>query len=410
MSRWNIDDVLDLGQDILDSVSDAVSSGDFSGLNRSIRNRVNGATGSNYWTVDTGNSSGQSKARSYTEQSRYQSRTQNNASSRPQTRVSQPPVPYTRSVPGKVSGLVMEIIGFSLAGIFGLGMLGGAFAGLADAAVGIVLTSVFTPLALAGLGVGLKGFSLRERAKRFRRYVEKLGKKGYCSLEELAAAVGKKKDYVVKDVRKMIGKRFFYEAHIDDQNTTLMLTDDIFEQYTQAQEAMKKRQAMAQEARETAASQNARRSSNPNLTEEGRKMLEEGDAYIRHIRECNDDIPGEEISAKLSRLEMIMTRIFAQVEKQPELTGDLRKFMNYYLPTTAKLVEAYREMDAQPVQGENIRRAKKEIEDSLDTINEAFENLLDSFFEDKVWDISSDINVMKSMLKQEGLTESDDFK
>lgn len=409
MGRWNIDDVFDMGQDILNSVSDAVSSGDFSGLNRTIRNRVNGVSGSNYWTVDTGNSSTKTNSRSYTGQSQYQSRSRTTAS-RQQTRTSQPPVPYTTSVPGRISGIVMEAVGFSLAGLFGMGLVGAAFAGMVDLGVGIALTAVFTPFALAGLGVGLKGFSLRERAKRFKRYVAALGTKGYCSIEELAMAVGKKKDYVVKDVQKMIGNRFFYEAHIDEQKTTLMLTDDIYNQYTRAQESMQRRQAEAEAAKKAAANQKNRRSANPNLTEEGRKMLEEGDAYIRHIRECNDDIPGEEISAKLSRLEMIMTRIFAQVEKQPELTGDLRKFMNYYLPTTAKLVEAYREMDAQPVQGENIRRAKKEIEDSLDTINEAFENLLDSFFEDKVWDISSDINVMKSMLKQEGLTESDDFK
>ena len=138
-----------------------------------------------------------------------------------------------------------------------------------------------------------------------------------------------------------------------------------------------------------------------------RSVLKEGYAYIRHIHQCNDDIPGEEISRKLSRLEMIMTRIFDQVEKQPELAEDLHKFMNYYLPTTAKLVEAYRELDAQPVEGENIRKTKQEIEDTLDTINEAFEKLLDSFFEDKAWDISSDINVMKTMLKQEGLTGRD---
>ena len=70
-------------------------------------------------------------------------------------------------------------------------------------------------------------------------------------------------------------------------------------------------------------------------------------------------------------------------------------------------MEAYRDLDAQPVEGENIKKTKQEIEDTLDTINEAFEKLLDSFFEDKAWDISSDINVMKTMLKQEGLTGRD---
>jgi 5-bromo-4-chloroindolyl phosphate hydrolysis protein len=79
--------------------------------------------------------------------------------------------------------------------------------------------------------------------------------------------------------------------------------------------------------------------------------------------------------------------------------------MEYYLPTTVKLLEAYAQMDAQPVGGENIVTAKKEIEATLDTLNVAFEKLLDSLFQDTAWDISSDISVLNTMLAQEGLTE-----
>ncbi len=80
--------------------------------------------------------------------------------------------------------------------------------------------------------------------------------------------------------------------------------------------------------------------------------------------------------------------------------------MEYYLPTTLKLLEAYKEFDRQPVQGENITTAKKEIEKTLDTINLAFENLLDDLFEDAAMDVSTDISVLNTMLAQEGLTEN----
>ena len=92
---------------------------------------------------------------------------------------------------------------------------------------------------------------------------------------------------------------------------------------------------------------------------------------------------------------------------KPSLASNLSMFMDYYLPTTTKLINAYAEMDAQPVQGENIRNAKKEIENSLDTINDAYENLLDSFFKDQALDVATDISVMKTMMKQEGLTPDD---
>jgi 5-bromo-4-chloroindolyl phosphate hydrolysis protein len=84
--------------------------------------------------------------------------------------------------------------------------------------------------------------------------------------------------------------------------------------------------------------------------------------------------------------------------------------MSYYLPTTSKLLDAYCELDEQPVAGQNIESTKKEIENALDTINTAFENLLDSLFEEKAWDISSDISVLNTMLAQEGLTGNDFLK
>ena len=93
------------------------------------------------------------------------------------------------------------------------------------------------------------------------------------------------------------------------------------------------------------------------------------------------------------------------MEQHPELIDDLHKFLHYYLPTTMKLLKAYEELDKQEVQGENITTAKQEIENTLDTINTAFENLLDSLFEDTAWDVATDISVLQTMLAQEGLTE-----
>ena len=91
--------------------------------------------------------------------------------------------------------------------------------------------------------------------------------------------------------------------------------------------------------------------------------------------------------------------------QNPDSVNDMRRMMDYYLPTTMKLLEAYEELDAQPVQGENIISSKKEIEDTIDTLNIAFEKLLDSLFQDTAWDVSSDISVLHTMLAQEGLTE-----
>lgn len=69
---------------------------------------------------------------------------------------------------------------------------------------------------------------------------------------------------------------------------------------------------------------------------------------------------------------------------------------------TVKLLNAYEDMDSQPIQGENIASSKKEIEDTIDTLNVAFEKLLDSVFEDTAIDVSSDISVLNTVLAPGG--------
>ena len=85
-----------------------------------------------------------------------------------------------------------------------------------------------------------------------------------------------------------------------------------------------------------------------------RELLAEGQSYIRHIHTCNDKIEDPVISEKLDRMEMIVTRIFTEAGRNPDVADDLKKMMSYYLPTTKKLLDAYCELDEQPVPGENI--------------------------------------------------------
>lgn len=80
------------------------------------------------------------------------------------------------------------------------------------------------------------------------------------------------------------------------------------------------------------------------------------------------------------------------------------KLMDYHLPTMLKLVEAYAEYDKVSVPGEDIIKAKEEIEKTIDVINQAFTELLNRLFRDSVWDVTADAKVLKSMLSQDGLT------
>jgi len=139
--------------------------------------------------------------------------------------------------------------------------------------------------------------------------------------------------------------------------------------------------------------------------EELDKMLNDGRAAIAELRRLDDNIADEKISADIVRLESVSERIFEKIKEEPKKLPQIRKFMNYYLPTTLKLLNAYDRMDAQGVEGANISSTKKGVEGIMDSIVTAFDKQLDSLFGDQALDISTDITVLENMMAREGLTE-----
>ena len=213
------------------------------------------------------------------------------------------------------------------------------------------------------LVMAVSGTRMAGSVSRFRKYVGLIGNREYCDIKELSQKTGRPVKNVVKDLKKMIGKGWFCQGHLDEQESCLMVSDGAYRQYMELMERTRREKA----EREAAAQKREQEYSR--LSPEVQKIIEAGDEYVRKIREANDAIPGEEISAKISRMETLVDRIFDRVEQKPDTVDDIRKLMEYYLPTTIKLLEAYEELDAQPVQGENIISSKQEIEKTLDTLN-----------------------------------------
>lgn len=133
-------------------------------------------------------------------------------------------------------------------------------------------------------------------------------------------------------------------------------------------------------------------------------------AILDALRSVNDAIPDEEMSDKISRLEAVSAKIFAQAKSDPDKLPRMRKFLDYYLPTSLKLLQTYAELDAQGVEGENITESKRRIEQTMDTLVHAFETQLDQLFQDDALDVSADIDVMENMLRADGLTGDTPFK
>ena len=135
------------------------------------------------------------------------------------------------------------------------------------------------------------------------------------------------------------------------------------------------------------------------------EMIAQGQLAMQEMRRLDDNIKDDIISGQIRKLEELSGKIFDQVKQTPEKLPQIRKFMNYYLPTTLKLLNTYDRMGAQGVSGGNIGATMERVENIMGTIVTAFEKQLDALFGAEALDISTDITVLENMMAREGLAE-----
>ena len=281
-------------------------------------------------------------------------------------------------------------------------------ASLAGWGINFLFLAIFADMIRLGIGQ-------RKRLKLAERYAGLCGRNLYSEIEYLARSTGRKTRRVIKDLQKMMKIGMFPEGHLDEKRTCFMLSDGIYQQYLETEnnrrmrEAESRQQEILQNAQDLPKQDAGQESELPEQEAELNAMIAEGMECIRKLRDLNDKIAGEVISAKLSRLEQLLKDLFDSVREHPEQMHRMHKLMRYYLPTTLKLVEAYEEFDRISVPGDDILAAKAEIENTLDTINQAFSELLNNLFQDAVLDATTDAQVLKTMLAREGLMNEMDF-
>ena len=363
------------GSQLKDVVENAILSNNFDELNKNITNIVNSA-GLNKQTV-----------RDFTNIIKTPKQTS-----------------LIRKPKGKGSAFAQEIFGYCTGGaLIGSSLFSLNVAALQTVSTGSLIgAGCFGLAGAACIALGVMGTKKRGQLGRFNQYIKTLGNELYYDVEDFAKKLGYSQKVILKDLKEMIRTGIFKEGHLDKQETCLMITDKMYDQYLETQHNYEEQQRDKAIADSYNAAAEA--ASNAKMNADAKAALEEGEEYIRHINHCSRQIKDSEMRNKLDRLSLVITRIFAEIKKDPDKVSDIRRMMSFYLPTTRKLINAYCELENQPVAGQNIEGTKKEIKNSLDTLNEAFEKLLDDLFQDTAWDISSDISVLNTMLAQDGYT------
>ncbi len=172
-----------------------------------------------------------------------------------------------------------------------------------------------------------------------------------------------------------------------------------------AKKEQKKQQEELQKAREQAKAAAPKKSYGPEID----PIIAEGNRALSEMGRLYMSIKDVEVRKKINEIMRITDKITQDAIADPSDIPQIKKFMNYYLPTTIKLLNAYDRMSSQGIEGETLDRSMKNINEMLDQAIVAYKKRLDSLFENQALDIETDIEVMNTMLAREGLSGGKDF-
>ena len=235
-----------------------------------------------------------------------------------------------------------------------------------------------------GIAMFAAGQRMKRRSARIARYLAVMGERGYISVEELCTVTGKSRKKIESDLDYMVEKGLLGTgAYLDSGRGIFFRSADAFADYANA--TAKKENVTPKEANEGYA------------------------GALRAIRSANDRIADAVLSEKIDHLETVAGKIFREVEEHPEKQQQAATFLNYYLPTTLKLLDSYAKFEEAGIEGENLSRAQERIEETMDALIKGFDKQLDDLYRNEAMDIDSDIRVMENMLRRDTASVEDDF-
>lgn len=418
-----MDDKFNKAEEFLDKIGDSLIDLDFEGLNDSIRESVDyirKEAEKGYKDFRMPPSKEKIKYSKYyeTPYERYKAAQmrKDRDSGRPVIKEEREEIRETNKVFSKIPGKILNVLetGVGVAGLvlfggltlmFGVPSLitavtGGVVSGFAAGVLGVSIPFTAASGALFGHGNFLKN-----RAKRLTDYEKELQGKDYVMLDDLSAKTGYSRKQIIKDVRFIEASGIAPRLTIDEKETCLLLTDQARKQYSDAEEARIKRELEELKKKEE---QEFLEMKKKLASKEERELMhfnEEMKAFLGDLQVKKTEIDSPDLRQYMDEIEVLLRQITECIEEHPEMISGTGHLISYYLPCMTKLLNTYEDLEEQPIQGDNILKTKKEIEDSFLTIRSALTNMYDELFLNVSMDISSDIQVMNAILAQDGLND-----
>lgn len=283
---------------------------------------------------------------------------------------------------------VKTVFGWILAAF---GLLGA----VASGGSGIWAVLTWLAVALGGGSLLVSAGMSRRKEKQFRQCMKVTGEAGLVDIGKLGRTMGWKGVEAERMLSDMIDRGYFgARAYIDHERGLLVIRPedmrDVYRAEDMAAQARKEQQAQARSG-----------SNAGDMTEYER--------IVEAIRQADVDIDDEVMSEKIRRMQTVTQAIFREVEAHPEKRSQIDRFLNYYLPTTLKLLDNYARIEEQGVTGANMAKAKADIEGIADTLVAGYEKQLDMLYRAEAMDIAGDVSVIENMMRRDGLAGAKDF-
>ena len=259
----------------------------------------------------------------------------------------------------------------------------------------------------------------RSLAKRFSGYARAIGMRERITVHELTVAVQGNPDSVKRDLQKMIDMGWFGEdAFLNMGEGTLFVP--IRRTFRETwQDALKN---LFREMRRDGVNESSKQTepprkpaAEPEPAPAPKKTahdsyIEEMERTLAQLNDLNEKIADEAVSARIDRIGMLTAGIFRVVIENPKRESDVRRFMNYYLPTTLKLLKAYDLLEDDGVQSQSIIESRQKIERVLDKLIEAFEQLYERLHTAETLDLDADVEVLETMMAGDGLSRKGNIR
>lgn len=262
------------------------------------------------------------------------------------------------------------------------------------ASVGVIIGCISFLIAAANIFLITRFVSEVKFKTRFDAYIEFLGFKSMEYIEDIALYSKKKEDAVTKDLNRAIKKKLIPQGHFSRNNLVFMVSDKVYDKYMDKPAVFDRYFQKQLEERHRVKAR----------TKRINEIMETGEQYIQKLNDFRTIVADKTISHKIEHMSNIVSMIFHEIDVEPNQVNSLGIFLNYFLPTTEKLLDTYISITEKKVVVPNLAAAKKEIEDSLNTITRSYEAILEKLYEECEMDISSDISAMELMMKKEGLS------